>query len=210
MEARRRRCRCCPHVMGPADRGERVRCGSPPPGRTRVAVDRRASAGARGRDAVVDTKGAPRRISGRGRGEPRGGHRRIAIVSRSVRGRSLPEARNGAEGAELDRPIAEFTLLFGIGALQLSPDGRSIAALTPRRDGRATIHIGRAAGTLTPNRRRRCFLRGRRPRDRVDGRRQPHRASGGPGDGTGGDGLAPAGQWHRIQCRAVHLHFRRW
>lgn len=50
----------------------------------------------------------------------------------------------------LDHPIHEFSVSFAIGALQLSPGGRSIAALTHSEDGRATIHLGRAGGTLTP------------------------------------------------------------
>ena len=50
----------------------------------------------------------------------------------------------------LDRPIKEFTVPFGIGALDLSPSGRSIAVLTRSQNGRATIHIGRAGETLTP------------------------------------------------------------
>src|SRR6185503_19683598 len=44
----------------------------------------------------------------------------------------------------LDRPIHEFSVPFVPGGLQLSPGGRSIAALTRRENGRATIHIGRA------------------------------------------------------------------
>ena len=50
----------------------------------------------------------------------------------------------------LDRPIHEFSVSFAIGGLQLSPGGHSIAALTRRENGRATIHIGRAGETLTP------------------------------------------------------------
>jgi len=50
----------------------------------------------------------------------------------------------------LDRPIHEFSVPFVPGGLQLSPGGRSIAALTRRENGRATIHVGRAGETLTP------------------------------------------------------------
>ena len=44
----------------------------------------------------------------------------------------------------------EFTVPFSISELQLSPGGRSIAAVARRRDDRTTIHIGRAGETLTP------------------------------------------------------------
>jgi Zn-dependent protease with chaperone function len=50
----------------------------------------------------------------------------------------------------LDHPVKEFSLPFSVSALYLSPNGRSIAALTHVRDSRATIHIGRAGETLTP------------------------------------------------------------
>jgi hypothetical protein len=50
----------------------------------------------------------------------------------------------------LDKPIKEFSLPFSVNELQLSPNGRSIAAVTRRQDGRAIIHIGRAGETLTP------------------------------------------------------------
>jgi hypothetical protein len=49
----------------------------------------------------------------------------------------------------LDRPVKEFTLPFGVSALQVSPGGLSIAAVARHRDGRATVHIGRAGDTLT-------------------------------------------------------------
>ena len=49
----------------------------------------------------------------------------------------------------LDRPVKEFTVPFGISELQLSPGGRSIAALARREDNRAAIHIGRAGEGLT-------------------------------------------------------------
>ena len=50
----------------------------------------------------------------------------------------------------LNRPIKEFTVPFGVSGLQVSPDGRSIAVITPSQANRTTIHIGRAAETLTP------------------------------------------------------------
>ena len=50
----------------------------------------------------------------------------------------------------LDRSLKEFRLPFRVSELQLSPTGRSIAAVTRRHDGRAMIHIGRAGETLTP------------------------------------------------------------
>jgi Zn-dependent protease with chaperone function len=50
----------------------------------------------------------------------------------------------------LDRPVKEFAVPFGLSELHLSPGGRSIAAVTWRRDNRTTIHIGRAGETLTP------------------------------------------------------------
>lgn len=50
----------------------------------------------------------------------------------------------------LDRPAREFIVPFGINELQVSPGGESIAAVTRRRDNRATIHIGRAGERLTP------------------------------------------------------------
>jgi hypothetical protein len=49
----------------------------------------------------------------------------------------------------LNHPIAEFTVPFGLSDLQLSPSGRSIAALTRPEDGHTTIHIGRSGETLT-------------------------------------------------------------
>jgi hypothetical protein len=50
----------------------------------------------------------------------------------------------------LDRPVKEFTVPFGVSHLHLSPGGQSIAAVARNRDDRATIHIGRAGGALTP------------------------------------------------------------
>jgi Zn-dependent protease with chaperone function len=50
----------------------------------------------------------------------------------------------------LNRPVKEFTVPFGLGDLQLSPSGGSIAAVTRARNNRATVHIGRAGATLTP------------------------------------------------------------
>jgi heat shock protein HtpX len=50
----------------------------------------------------------------------------------------------------LDRPASEFTIPFTVNELQLSPGGRSIAAITRGHQIRATIHIGRAGETLTP------------------------------------------------------------
>ena len=50
----------------------------------------------------------------------------------------------------LDHPVKEFTVPFGVSGLQLSPGGRSIAAVARRQDNRATIHIGRAGESLTP------------------------------------------------------------
>jgi Zn-dependent protease with chaperone function len=50
----------------------------------------------------------------------------------------------------LNTPVSEFTVPFSISELQLSPGGRSIAAVARRRDNRTTIHIGRAGQTLTP------------------------------------------------------------
>ena len=49
----------------------------------------------------------------------------------------------------LDRPVKEFTVPFGIGELHLSPDGRSIAAVSRRPNGRPSVHIGRAGEALT-------------------------------------------------------------
>jgi len=49
----------------------------------------------------------------------------------------------------LDRPTREFTVPFGVGQLQLSPGGGSIAVLSRSRNNRAAIHIGRAGETLT-------------------------------------------------------------
>jgi heat shock protein HtpX len=50
----------------------------------------------------------------------------------------------------LNHPVKEFTVPFGLSDLQLSPSGRSIAALTRRQDGRTLIHIGRTSEALTP------------------------------------------------------------
>jgi heat shock protein HtpX len=50
----------------------------------------------------------------------------------------------------LDRPVKEFTVPFGMSALHLSPDGRSIAAVSRQPNGRSSIHIGRAGETVTP------------------------------------------------------------
>jgi heat shock protein HtpX len=50
----------------------------------------------------------------------------------------------------LNHPVKEFTVPFGLSDIQLSPTGRSIAALTRRRDGRTVIHIGRTSEALTP------------------------------------------------------------
>ena len=50
----------------------------------------------------------------------------------------------------LNHPVREFTIPFTISELQLSPGGRSIAAVARSRDNRTTIHIGRAGETLTP------------------------------------------------------------
>ena len=50
----------------------------------------------------------------------------------------------------LDHPAREFTVPFGVSALQLSPSGRSIAVVSQRPDNRTTIQIGRAGETLTP------------------------------------------------------------
>jgi hypothetical protein len=49
----------------------------------------------------------------------------------------------------LDHPTKEFTVPFGVSQLQLSPAGGSIAAISRRRDNRATIHVGRVGGALT-------------------------------------------------------------
>jgi hypothetical protein len=50
----------------------------------------------------------------------------------------------------LDHPVQEFTLPFGVTRLQLSPSGRSVAAVGERHDARTTIHIGRAGEGLRP------------------------------------------------------------
>jgi hypothetical protein len=49
----------------------------------------------------------------------------------------------------LDRPIKEFTIPMSLTGLQLSPEGRSIAAVARRPDSRSRIHIGRAGEALT-------------------------------------------------------------
>jgi len=50
----------------------------------------------------------------------------------------------------LNEPVNEFIVPFSISELQLSPGGRSIAAIARGRDNRTTIHIGRAGDSLTP------------------------------------------------------------
>jgi len=50
----------------------------------------------------------------------------------------------------LNDPVSEFTVPFSISELQLSPGGRSIAAVARSRDNRTKIHIGRAGESLTP------------------------------------------------------------
>ena len=74
--------------------------GWPSPGGARVAVERRPSAGARGRDDVVDTEDDSRRFGGCRRRERPCRRRRIAGFSRSVRRRSVPRARSRLEGAD--------------------------------------------------------------------------------------------------------------
>jgi hypothetical protein len=49
----------------------------------------------------------------------------------------------------LDRPLREFSIPFGVSALHLSPGGRSIAAVAHAYNARATVHVGRAGGTMT-------------------------------------------------------------
>jgi len=49
----------------------------------------------------------------------------------------------------LDRSIKEFTIPLSLTELQLSPEGRSIAAVARRPDNRSRIHIGRAGEALT-------------------------------------------------------------
>jgi len=48
----------------------------------------------------------------------------------------------------LDRPVAEFTLPFAIGGIELSPGGRSLAVVSRRADYRAELRIGRVGGEL--------------------------------------------------------------